>query len=144
MPKKICNYYGCHKVINYSEKYCDEHKKEYTQRHKTYDELRRNKKSAEFYHSDPWLKTREAVLNKFNSIDIYAYYVDNEILSANTAHHIIEVNEDWSKRLSIDNLIAVSDKSHNIIHAAYKINKTEIQKLLFELKDKWVQESQKG
>lgn len=144
MPKKICNYMGCHKIINYTETYCDEHK---TDRHKTYDEYRRNKKAAEFYHSGEWTITREVVLNKFNHIDIYAYYVKNKIVQANTAHHIVELNDDWNQRLNIKNLIPVSDTNHNEIHEAYKKSKeskAKMQKLLIDLKNKWIEEFLKG
>lgn len=147
MPKKICNYFGCHKVINYAERYCDEHKKEYTQRHKIYDEFRRNKKAAEFYHSVEWTITREVILNKFNHIDIYAYYVKSEIVQANTVHHIVELNDDWNQRLKIDNLIPVTDTSHNEIHEAYKKSKeskVKMQRLLMDLKNKWINEILKG
>jgi len=143
LPKKICNYNGCHKIINYTERYCDDHKTESTQRHKIYDEYRRNKKSAEFYHSGEWTVTREVILNKFNQIDIYAYYVKNEIVQANTVHHIVELNDDWNKRLNIDNLIPVTDTSHNEIHEAYKKSKeskVKMQRLLIELRNKWINE----
>ncbi len=144
LPKKICNFQGCHNTINYTETYCEKHKKTKTERHKTYDEFRRNKKSAEFYHTDEWTKTREVVLNNFNHIDIYAYYVEHKILAANIVHHVIELNDDWTKKLNLDNLIPVSDISHKMIHKAYKNNKTETQKLLFELRDKWISEFLKG
>jgi len=140
LPKKICNHMGCHTLINYSEIYCEDHKTESAQRHKTYDLFRRNKKSADFYHSDEWIKTREVVLNKFSHIDIYAYYAEHKIIAANIVHHIDELNDDWSKRLNIENMIPVSDGSHNKIHAAYKSNKAETQKLLFELRNKWINE----
>jgi 5-methylcytosine-specific restriction endonuclease McrA len=144
LPKKFCNYMGCNKIINYSEKYCDEHKNKSTSRHKTYDKFRRDKKAADFYHSDEWIKTREFILNRFNYIDIYAYYVEGKILVANTVHHIIELNDDWNKRLDLSNLIPLSDSSHNIIHVAYKTNKVETQKLLIELRNKFINEFVNG
>lgn len=141
MPKKICNFMGCHNLIKYSEVYCEEHKAQgQNERHKIYDKFRRDIKAADFYHSVEWIKTREVVLNKFSNIDIYAYYVEHKIIAANIVHHVNELNDDWSKRLNMDNLIPVSDSSHNKIHTAYKNNKIETQKLLVELRDKWINE----
>lgn len=140
MPKKICNFRGCHKIINYTETYCEDHKTESTQRHKTYDLFRRNKKAAEFYHSDAWIKTREVVLNKFNHIDIYAYYIEHKIVPSNIVHHIDELKDNWNKRLDLNNLIPVSDTSHKAIHKAYESNKAETQMLLIELMNRWINE----
>lgn len=38
------------------------------------------------------------------------------IEQANIVHHVIEVKEDWSKRLDIDNLVSVCHSCHNKIH----------------------------
>jgi vacuolar-type H+-ATPase catalytic subunit A/Vma1 len=134
---------GCHKLINFTETYCDEHKHDPKERYKTYDNLRRNKKTAMFYNSDEWIKTREVIQNKFSHVDVYAYYVNKEIIPATLVHHIHEVKEQWDKRLNIDNLIPVSDMSHQIIHAAYKESKeskVKMQRLLIDLRNKWISE----
>ncbi|NFC89502.1 HNH endonuclease, partial [Clostridium botulinum] len=58
-------------------------------------------------------------------------------------HHIIELKEDWDKRLDIDNLIPLSDKVHKIVHRTYDRSdkdKKEMQELLRELKRKYQKE----
>ncbi|NFM95395.1 HNH endonuclease, partial [Clostridium botulinum] len=58
-------------------------------------------------------------------------------------HHIIELKEDWGKRLDRDNLIPLSDKSHKIVHRAYDRSakdKKQMQELLRELKGKYEKE----
>ena len=70
---------------------------------------------------------------KFKYVDVYAYYKNKEIVEATLVHHINEVKEDYSKRLSDDNLIAVSSKSHNEIHR--RMNNGEREIVIKELKD---------
>lgn len=142
MPKKICNYFGCHKLINYADRYCDEHKQEDTQRHKTYDEHRRNKKAAEFYHTEEWGEVRAYVLRIYKGLDLYEYYINKKIVYADTVHHIIELKDDWDKRLSTSNLFPLSSSNHGKIHKLYKKDKERIQKMLFELLKKWEEEIQ--
>jgi hypothetical protein len=140
LPKKICNYRGCHNIIKYTERYCEQHKQYANDRFKTYDILRRDKKAAIFYNSIEWITTREVVQNKFNHIDVYAYYIDKVIIPSTLVHHIHELKDNWDKRLDIENLIPLSDRSHKIIHEAYKKNKIETQRLLFSLMKRWSEE----
>ncbi len=80
---------------------------------------------------------------KYNNLCLYSYYVDKEVKYCNVMHHIIELKEDWDKRLDIDNLIPLSDKVHKIVHRAYDRStkdKKQIQELLRELKRKYEKE----
>lgn len=76
---------------------------------------------------------RDAVLSMFNNIDLFEYYTNSKIVFANTAHHIIEIKDDWSKRFDLSNLFPCSNNTHNKIHALYKNNKTGTQKLLLDI-----------
>jgi len=137
--KRKCNAPGCHELTNNS--YCEKHKRESVKiKNSKYDKLNRNKKAKEFYNSSEWINTSNRVLNNYKGLDLYAYYVENKIVFANTAHHIIELMDDWDKRLDINNLFPVSSSSHKKIHLLYLENKKETQEMLFSLLDKFKKE----
>lgn len=104
---------------------------------KVYDKNKRNKQSESFYNSSSWKKTREVVLRKYKYLDLYDYYINRRITQTNTVHHIVELSEDWGKRLDLTNLIPLSEANHNKIHGMYSKNKTETQKMLQGLLDRW-------
>lgn len=144
----MCNYVGCNSLIKYKEKYCEKHAhieaEKKKDRHKHYDAHRKDDKFWKFYRSKEWLKVREIILRRFYYIDIYAYFIDEEIIRANTCHHIIEIKEDWSKRLSLINLFPCSEGSHAKIHKLYEKDKEGTQQLLRELLRRWSKEVLKG
>lgn len=71
-------------------------------------------------------------------IDLYAYYHDGKIIPATMVHHIVPISEDYTKRLDMDNLIPLSDKSHGIVHKAMKEGREEeMIRLLLGYKEKW-------
>jgi len=135
--KKLCP--KCNKVIDATSKYCDECKKKYTnQSSKAYDDRRKDDMYHAFYQTKEWKKTRDAVLKKYNYIDLYEIHINKKIVTANTVHHIIEVREDYDKRLNIDNLFPCSARTHNKIEKMYRRNKEEMQALLRKLLQKGV------
>lgn len=144
MPKKICNFNGCNNIIPYTERYCVEHKKDVEEikkeKHKHYDKYRKDDKEWKFYKSKEWLKLREVILSKYQYVDLFAYYVENRLIQANTSHHIIEIKEDWNKRLDIYNQFPCSDGTHSKLHKMYKKDKKGTQELLYSLLDKWNKE----
>lgn len=138
---KLCR---CGKKISIGDRYCEECNKKVEQykkdNNKYYDKHRRNKKSTEFYHSQEWINLRAFVLSKYKGLDLYAYYVEKRIVYASPVHHIIEIEEDWEKRLDISNLIPLSNANHNKMDALYKKDKKGTQMLLFELLSRWKRE----
>ena len=86
--------------------------------------------------SPVWRKKRAEILALHDYIDIYAFYVQKRIMTADMVHHIVALEDDWSRRLDDDNLIPLSNQNHGIIEAMYKdeTKKQELQQLLFELK----------
>ncbi|WP_411860755.1 HNH endonuclease [Mammaliicoccus sciuri] len=93
-----------------------EHRK---QSHKTYNEqvrFKRDKRTNEFYHSSEWRKRRKQVLLR----DKYMCQMclqHGVITNRNLiVHHKIELKQDWSKRLAMDNLETVCRECHNKIH----------------------------
>ena len=103
-----CKQVGCNELTREKSGYCTKHihtvEEKKAERNKYYDKNIRNKKHADFYKSKGWIETRADVLTIYNGIDIYSYYVDNEVVLANTVHHIVELKEDWDIMLDIDNL----------------------------------------
>lgn len=141
MLLKLCR---CGKLIEQSEKYCEACSKIVTDRHKEYNKYRRNKKHNKFYYSSEWLKVRTQALQRFNYIDIYQYYINNKVVKAEMVHHIIELEDDWNKRLDIDNLIPLSNSTHNtVIRSLYNkdnLTKKKTQELLYNLIKKYQKE----
>lgn len=139
--KKICCYAGCKVLVDYTEKYCNKHKEAgeqlTKQRHKEYKTNRKDKKEQEFYNTRLWKQAKESAKYKTFGIDVYEWYINERIVMGETVHHIIEIKEDWSKRLDIEkNLIYLTNSNHQVIHKIYsksEHDKKQMQKLLMEL-----------
>ena len=56
---------------------------------------------------------RERIIEVYDNVDIYALYVEHELLTCNPVHHIIELEDDWEQRLKPFNLIPLNHKTHN-------------------------------
>lgn len=89
-------------------------------RHMEYNRYRRNKKTAAFYISGEWRSLRAYALALYDGLDLYAYYVQKKIMTADMVHHIVEIEDDWSQRLKVSNLFPLSNQNHGIISALYK------------------------
>jgi 5-methylcytosine-specific restriction protein A len=143
--KKLCR---CGKVIDYNQTYCNEcektHRQERAASNKHYDKYTRDKSAAAFYNSPEWIKTREYTLAKYKGLDLYAFFILNKIVYADTVHHIVELKENWDRRLDVNNLFPLSSSNHNAIHTMYEKDKEGTQRLLFNLLDRWEKEMGKG
>ncbi|MCE4883734.1 HNH endonuclease [Clostridioides difficile] len=135
--KKICR---CGKTIDYSEKACSECAKKYVkskkQSNKVYNSKNRNKERDKFYNTKEWRETREYILEKNMYLDLWDYYINKKITTANTVHHIIELSEDEELSLEENNLVPLSSKTHKKIHTLYEkneITKKETQSKLKEI-----------
>jgi len=94
----------------------------------------------QMYKTSKWQTLRLVILNKYNYVCLYSFYVERKIIQANIVHHIIEVSEDESKMYDEDNLIPLSYKAHQEIHDRYRISLKEKLKtidLLRQIKMKW-------
>lgn len=143
--KKFCS--KCNRLINYSNKYCDDcslivqKQKDIfaKERYRKYSNKRRDLREQEFYKSKEWISQRAFILSYYCYIDVYAYYYNAEIIQANTVHHIVELKNDWNKRLDSFNLFACSKESHKKIHLDMKLRgkkvvEEELKKLLERFK----------
>lgn len=126
---------------------CEQRQQGQQSRHMQYNKHRRNRQAADFYTCAAWRKARAEALQRFDYIDIYAYYVDRTIKSADMVHHIVPIADDWNKRLEADNLIPLSNDTHNRIEAAYDrstADKKAMQQLLYRLIEKYQSENDTG
>lgn len=82
------------------------------------------------YHTQRWRGLRAAVMSKHNGLDLWALSCHNRLEYAETVHHITPTVDDDSLFFTISNLIPVSRKSHDEIHALYKSDKANTQALL--------------
>lgn len=71
------------------------------------------------YHTARWAKLRAAVLSKFSGLDPWAHE-QKRIEFAETVHHIIPAAEDPTHFYDFANLIPLSRKSHDEVHALYR------------------------
>ena len=112
-------------------------------RHKEYKKYRKDVKEQKFYSSNEWIDIREKIKVKYENIDLYSYFVLGIIEEADTVHHIIELQDDWSKRFDDDNLIPLTEANHKgIVHKAYESSlkeKREMMELLQSLIEKFKQ-----
>lgn len=141
--KKICARVGCNMLCNIGETYCNKHKLENNMRKKKqYKEYRNTRlenvvdsKCQQFYNNKIWIATKESVKNRLLHTDWFEYYTTGRIIAGNTLHHIVEVKDDWNKRLDENNLIYLSYSNHCHIHKQYNKSlesKREMQNFLLE------------
>lgn len=102
-------------------------------RHKEYDQYSRDKRSEQFYHSREWISARSAALEEDDGIDVYMYMTRQEIVLADTVHHIIPLKNDWSRRCDMSNLMSLHHDTHSYIEQRYKREKEKMQAELQEM-----------
>lgn len=135
--KKQCR---CGTKIDVNMKCCHKCESFYTEKRKQsyrmYDE-KRDKQVHAFYLSSEWQKIREVILNRYGAIDLYLYYTQGIIETANTIHHIVEISEDANRKLDDKNLLPVTQRTHEKIHRMYQSNKKATQEMLFSFIRRW-------
>ena len=74
-----------------------------------------HEKYDSFYQSNEWSILRK---QKFYDADgLCELCRKNGIIrEGKEVHHIIEISQDWSKRLDFDNLILLCPEHHNLMH----------------------------
>lgn len=94
---------------------------------------------ASFYNSVQWQRARAEAKNKYNNLDLYSLYILNRIEQADTVHHIEPVKEAWDKRYSIENLIPLTGRNHQLIHKKME-DEVDMADLLKRLKARYDKE----
>lgn len=127
----------CGVKILYGKNYCKKCSKEKYIEDKNniryYDTHIRDKKAIKFYHSREWKRLVEQVKQRDNGL-CKLCLEKHSIKNYDVVHHIIEIKEDWNKRLDIDNCICLCNSCHNVVHSKYNTKaKNEITKHLQEM-----------
>ena len=162
MVMKMCPRCGVRKIEK-ADRYCDKCNRDYIkQEHKRYKNYNWNRSLSEeemfyarFYATKEWINQRNTVSNRCNGLCLPCLAITEEagnewdIIQAigygteisDVVHHIVELKEDYDLRLSLDNLITLCDKHHNVTHIEYKKgNKDTVQKLLKDVL-KWYEKN---
>ena len=116
--KKFCS--RCNKLIDKADSYCDSCKEKVDkERNRAYNKKRYNdedeKRYQRFYNSTAWKRTKGLRLMIDNGLCVECFK-KGILTKATTVHHIIELKQDWSKRLDIDNLESLCHNCHNDKH----------------------------
>ena len=80
---------------------------------------RRDEKDHAFYSSAMWKKIAKAARQRAQYLDEYELAYRGRLTAGTIVHHIFTVKERPDMMLSLDNLIVVSRKTHDMIHDAY-------------------------
>lgn len=107
-PKHLCSHAGCRKLIDYDITYCPKHSGHYNRIERyTVD----NKQYTEFYHSKAWRTLSHKILS---NEPVCAWCLKRGIIRpAQIADHIVELKDDWSKRLDPNNIEPLCRACHN-------------------------------
>lgn len=135
--KKICP--RCRSaIIDASETYCarcaESQQARKAARHREYDKLRRDKDATDFYHSAQWRHMVDYVRQVQGGVDVWSLYQDGRIITDDLCvHHIVEVRDDWERRLDAENLILLSRTTHRLVHGLYQVDMAGTQATLRQL-----------
>lgn len=112
-PRKQCNKAGCRALVDYNEKYCDKHRdKQESMKSVTYsDRKEREGKYFMFYKSKAWKHL--SYQYRLNHPCCEQCLKSNIVRKADVVDHIIEIKDDYSKRLDEENLQSLCHACHN-------------------------------
>jgi len=97
-------------------------------RHRLYDKTQRNQEKAKLYHSPAWSKIVKRVKERANGLDEYEL-ANGRLCKGNLAHHIYTIEDRPDLKLTLSNLIYVSNATHNMIHGEYEKGGEQKQKM---------------
>ena len=112
-PKRPCAEMNCNNLT--TGRYCELHKNLTKKSTQIYNKYYRDKTINSFYQSKEWRRVRNAVIARDNYL-CQRCLKKGIIKRADVVHHIIEVKEDWSKRLDMNNLESLCHACHNAEH----------------------------
>ncbi|GAA3020434.1 HNH endonuclease signature motif containing protein [Tetragenococcus solitarius] len=121
-PKKLCQHASCHELIDYNETYCAKHQPEKKRGYADSYQYKKNKygKYFKFYHSKQWRKLSE--LYRYENPCCEICLANGVVRKADVVDHVIELRDQWDKRLDKSNLMSLCHSCH------YKKTKEERQK----------------
>lgn len=90
---------------------------------------RRDEEAHKFYKTAIWKKISEAARVRANYLDEYELKYGGRMSPGKVVHHIYTPQERPELALSLDNLIVVSNKTHEQIHTAYNHGGDELENM---------------
>lgn len=125
-PKKKCNHAGCNNLVSFDVSYCTKH--EQVNRKQKYQDRfsKSNEEFQKFYKTKRWERTSKQFRLK-NPICVECL-ANGIVRKADVVDHIVELKDDWSKRLDWDNLQSLCHEHHNIKTAKARQNRATMRK----------------
>ncbi|WVT91018.1 HNH endonuclease [Enterococcus durans] len=124
--KKQCNHAGCKVLVDYRQKYCEKHKP--TTKQTNADRYEHRKRTGgkyfKFYHSKEWKKASQ--LYKLNHPCCEDCLEEGIIRKTDVTDHVIELRDDWSKRLDESNYRSRCHYHHNLKTRQEKAKRTTL------------------
>ena len=122
MPKHPCKVSHCKQLVDYSKLYCATHehigiKRKQEQADRYNERVRNNeynKQYTKFYQSSVWKQTRMTKLLAQPLCEECLKH--NNVTQGQIVHHIIEIRDDWDKRVDQNNLETICRECHNKHH----------------------------
>ncbi|MDK0934304.1 HNH endonuclease signature motif containing protein [Clostridium perfringens] len=104
--------------------------------YRQYKHYRKDKREQQFYANNQWKTLSEIIKRRYLGMCLNCW--DKGIIEmCTTTHHIVELKEDWNRRLDKDNLIPLCTRCHQKIHNEYKNNKAIEQARLRDILKKY-------
>ncbi len=138
--KKMCP--RCGKIIDYSNKHCDEcsenvrkNKKDNDRQYNKFIRQVRDKQYTDFYVSKEWKIVSNIVKDKYKCLCIMCLLQDDKVNSYDVIHHILELKTDegWEHRFDIDEgLVPLCHAHHNELHGSYNNEKIKMLRELIK------------
>lgn len=112
-PQRPCNEFGCNRLTR--ESWCDLHKHKAEEAARSYNQYKRDSEINAFYRGTAWQRARRLAMERDNHL--CQWCLQSGVLEpARIVHHIVEVKDDWTKRLDLDNLESLCHSCHNRHH----------------------------
>ena len=126
-PKRPCNRPGCRNLT--TERYCIEHahlaEQQNRERHRYYDQHKRDKQAAAFYKSVEWQRARQQRLMMDNGL-CQDCLLEKKITPADLVDHVKPLRLFWHLRLVLSNLRSLCYRHHAIKTAEDKRRYAEL------------------
>ena len=110
MVKKQCNHAGYKTLIPYNQTYCDKHKVVSTKQ-MYQDRQYKDEKYLRFYHSKAWRTLSRQY--RLNNPVCEQCLKQGIVRKVNVVDHIVELKDDFSRRLDERNLQSLCHACHN-------------------------------
>lgn len=110
-PRKQCNHAGCSILVDYDQKYCSKHERK-TVTNVSYKQRKQYEgKYFMFYKSKSWKNL--SYLYRLNNPCCEKCLKAGMIRKADVVDHIIEIRDDYDRRLDETNLMSLCHSCHN-------------------------------